>query len=102
MAAELSGHSLKRTSGTSSKSFNYSATYSETAWREKIFTVLNLLRGAVIDGENERKQLRDCLDSGLKFLHSRQDSMDISRLGVFEDIEQVAILDAMTYDSYFL
>lgn len=85
MIAELSGNSLKRTSGASSKSFNYSSSFSEAAWREKIFTVLNLLREAVIDAENERKQL----DSGLKFLHAKQDSMDISRLGIFEEIEQV-------------
>ncbi|XP_066586435.1 TNF receptor-associated factor 5-like [Prorops nasuta] len=52
----------------------------EPDWKDKILSVLTLLRSAIDREENERKRLESTIANSMKFYQVKQDSMDALRL----------------------
>lgn len=59
----------------------------ESVWKEKVFSVLTLLRLAIDHGEKERNHLQDAFSRNLNLLHSQQESLAELRLNVVEAVE---------------
>lgn len=60
----------------------------DNLWRNKIFSVLKLLRTALNDEETERKNLQSNLSQCFKLLHFQQESIDILRYQMAETIKE--------------
>lgn len=60
----------------------------DSVWKEKVFTVLTLLRLAIDQGEKERIHLEDDLSRNLSLLRSQQESLAALRLNVAEMAEE--------------
>jgi len=60
----------------------------DSVWKEKVFTILTLLRLAIDQGEKERIRLEDDLSRNLSLLHSQQESLAALRLNVTEVAEE--------------
>ncbi|XP_026826757.1 TNF receptor-associated factor 5 [Ooceraea biroi] len=60
----------------------------DSVWKEKVFSVLTLLRLAIDQGEKERIRLQDDLSRNLSLLHSQQESFAALRLNLVEAIEE--------------
>lgn len=67
----------------------------ESMWKEKVFSVLTLLRSAINDGEREQIRLKDSLSRNLNFLHSQQESLAALRLNVMESVEEIHTSNAL-------
>lgn len=60
----------------------------DSVWKEKVFSVLTLLRLAIDHGEKERAHLHDALSRNLNMLHSQQESLAALRSSVVEAVEE--------------
>jgi len=60
----------------------------DSVWKEKVFSVLTLLRLAVDQGEKERIRLQDDLSRNLSLLYSQQESLATLHLNVVEVVEE--------------
>ncbi|XP_024942863.1 TNF receptor-associated factor 5 isoform X1 [Cephus cinctus] len=64
-------------------------TQSDLLWRDKIFSILSLLRSAVDGSERERKRLEEAVTLSMKNIERKHADMEILRLSVLEDTERV-------------
>lgn len=60
----------------------------DSVWKEKVFSVLTLLRLAIDQGEKERIRLQEDLSRNFSLLHSQQESLAALRSNVAETIEE--------------
>lgn len=60
----------------------------DSVWREKVFSVLTLLRLAIDHGEKERLHLQDGISRNLNLLQSQQESLAALRLSLMEAIDE--------------
>ncbi|XP_071626662.1 uncharacterized protein [Temnothorax longispinosus] len=60
----------------------------DSVWKEKVFSILTLLRLAIDQGEKERIRLQDDLSRNLSLLHSQQESFVALQLNVEEAVEE--------------
>ncbi|XP_014488478.1 PREDICTED: TNF receptor-associated factor 5 [Dinoponera quadriceps] len=60
----------------------------DSVWKEKVFSVLTLLRLAIDYGEKERAHLRDALSRNSHLLHSQQESLAALRSDVGMVVEK--------------
>jgi len=60
----------------------------DSVWKEKVFSVLTLLRLAIDQGEKERIRLQDDLSRNLSLLYSQQESLAALHLNVVEVVEE--------------
>lgn len=67
----------------------------DLVWKEKVFSVLTLLRLAIDQSEKERIRLQDDLARNLSLLHSQQESLVALQSTVVEAIEEYRSNDAM-------
>ncbi|CAL7946640.1 unnamed protein product [Xylocopa violacea] len=67
----------------------------DSLWRNKVFSVLTLLRSISRNEEIERRALQDNMSQCLKLLHSQQESIDTLRYQVTTTIEDCRQRNAM-------
>ncbi|XP_018354350.1 PREDICTED: uncharacterized protein LOC108755690 [Trachymyrmex septentrionalis] len=60
----------------------------DSVWKEKVFSILTLLRLAIDQGEKERIRLQDDLSRNLSLLHSQQESFAALQLNIEEAIKE--------------
>lgn len=60
----------------------------DSVWKEKVFSILTLLRLAIDHGEKERIRLQDDLSRNLSLLHSQQESLAALQLNIEEAVEE--------------
>jgi len=60
----------------------------DSVWKEKVFSILTLLRLAIDQGEKERIRLQDDLSRNLILLHSQQESLAALQLNIEEAVEE--------------
>lgn len=60
----------------------------DSVWKEKVFSVLTLLRLSIDHGEKERARLHDALSRNLSLLHSQRESLDVLRSSIAEAVEE--------------
>lgn len=67
----------------------------DSVWKEKVFSVLTLLRLAIDQGEKERIHLQDDLSRNLSLLYSQQESLTALQSNIAEVIENYRGNDAI-------
>ncbi|CAL1688576.1 unnamed protein product [Lasius platythorax] len=67
----------------------------DSVWKEKVFSVLTLLRLAIDQGEKERIRLQGDLSRNLSLLHSQQESLAALQSSIAEAIEEYRGNDAI-------
>lgn len=60
----------------------------DSVWKEKVFSILTLLRLAIDQGEKERIRLQDDLSRNLSLLHSQQESFAALQTNLEEAVEE--------------
>ncbi|KAG5330700.1 SC6A9 protein, partial [Acromyrmex charruanus] len=60
----------------------------DSVWKEKVFSILTLLRLAIDQGEKERIRLQDDLSRNLSLLHSQQESFAALQLNIEEAVKE--------------
>lgn len=60
----------------------------DSVWKEKVFSILTLLRLAIDQGDKERIRLQDDLSRNLTLLHSQQESLAALQLNIEGAIEE--------------
>lgn len=60
----------------------------DSVWKEKVFSILTLLRLAIDQGEKERFRLQDDLSRNLSLLHSQQESLAALQLNIEEAVDE--------------
>lgn len=67
----------------------------DSVWKEKVFSVLTLLRLAIDQGEKERTRLQDDLSRNLSLLYSQQESLTALQSNIAEVVENYRGNDAI-------
>lgn len=67
----------------------------DSVWKEKVFSVLTLLRLAIDQGEKERIRLQDDLSRSLSLLYSQQESLAVLQSNIAEAVEEYRGNDAI-------
>lgn len=67
----------------------------DSVWKEKVFSVLTLLRLAIDQGEKERIHLQDDLSRNLSLLYSQQESLTALQSNIAEVVEDYRGNDAI-------
>lgn len=83
----LNGHQ-RSCDNTTSKRNDQLRNIQDSVWKEKVFSVLTLLRLAVDQADKDRIRLQDDLSRNLSLLHSQQESLVTLRVSVAEAIEE--------------
>ncbi|XP_011876977.1 PREDICTED: TNF receptor-associated factor 5 [Vollenhovia emeryi] len=60
----------------------------DSVWKEKVFSILTLLRLAIDQGEKERIRLQGDLTRNLSLLHSQQESLAALQLSIEEAVDE--------------
>lgn len=74
-----------------SKKISQPKNIEDSAWKEKVFSILTLLRLAIDHGEKERTHLHDALSRNLNLLHSQQESLAALRSNITEAVEEARV-----------
>ncbi|KAF7383419.1 hypothetical protein HZH66_012769 [Vespula vulgaris] len=60
----------------------------DSLWKEKVLSILTLLRGAINEAEKERKRLTETMSKNFAVLHRKHEVLDMMRLNTIESMEE--------------
>ncbi|XP_014613170.1 PREDICTED: TNF receptor-associated factor 5 [Polistes canadensis] len=60
----------------------------DSMWKEKVLSILTLLRGSIDEAERERKRLNETMINNFTLLHRKQEILDMMRLNTIESLEE--------------
>ncbi|KAK2587170.1 hypothetical protein KPH14_002920 [Odynerus spinipes] len=84
----MQGHERSCGKRISKRSSEVRTDSQDSLWREKVLSVLTLLRGAISDAERERRRLAETVSKNLTVLHRKQEALDVIRLNAMETMEE--------------
>ncbi|XP_019701177.2 TNF receptor-associated factor 2 [Harpegnathos saltator] len=78
-----------------SKKINQTRDAEDSVWKEKVFSILTLLRLAIDHGEKERVYLHEAFSRNLNLLHSQQESLAALQSSIVEAVEEARVNNSL-------